>query len=340
MTAPERLDRFMARAVAAYYAGPRDPFGRAGDFITAPEISQAFGECLGLWAAVTWGAMGRPDPVLLVELGPGRGTLMADALRAAADVAAPFRAALRVHLVEASPRLREAQRARLGGAAAAWHADLAAVPPGPAIVLANEFFDALPIRQFVRRGAGWSERFVADGAFVEHPAEDAPPLPDDAPEGAVQEVSEAGRALAAALGARLAAQGGAALALDYGPAAGSFGDSFQALRGHRAADPLAEPGAADVTAHVDFAALAAAARAAGAAAHGPLPQGLFLQRLGLMSRAAMLARAAQMAGKGAQAGPILSGAERLVAPERMGRLFKALCLCDPALPPPPGFEAA
>jgi SAM-dependent MidA family methyltransferase len=154
-------------------------------------------------------------------------------------------------------------------------------------------------------------------------------------------VSEAGRALAAALGARLAEQGGAALVLDYGPAAGGFGDSLQALRGHEAADPLAEPGSVDVTAHVDFAALAAAARSAGAAAHGPLPQGLFLQRLGLMSRAAVLARAAQMAGKGReQAGLILSGAERLVAPERMGRLFKALCLCDPALPAPPGFETA
>ena len=342
MTAPaERLDRFMARAVAAYYAA-HDPFGRAGDFTTAPEVSQAFGECLGLWAAVTWDAMGRPDPVLLAELGPGRGTLMADALRAAADVAAPFRAALRVHLVEASPRLRDAQRARLGEAVSAWHDDLAQVPPGPAIVLANEFFDALPIRQFVRRGAGWAERYVSDGAFVERPAgDDAPPLPAEAPEGAVQEVSEAGRALAAALGARLAQQGGAALALDYGPAAGGFGDSLQALRGHEPADPLAEPGTADVTAHVDFAALAAAARGAGAAVHGPLPQGLFLQRLGLMSRAAILARAAQMAGKGRdQAGLILSGAERLVAPERMGRLFKALCLCDPALPPPTGFEAA
>ncbi|MBD0271134.1 MAG: SAM-dependent methyltransferase, partial [Acetobacteraceae bacterium] len=323
----ERLDRFMARAVSAYYAA-RDPFGRAGDFTTAPEISQAFGECLGLWAAVTWEAMGRPDPVLLVELGPGRGTLMADALRAAADVAAPFRAALRVHLVEASPRLRDAQRARLGEAVAAWHDDFARVPPGPAIILANEFFDALPIRQFVRRGAGWAERSVAGGAFVERPAgDDAPPLPADAPEGAVQEVSEAGRTLAAALGARLARQGGAALALDYGPAAGGFGDSLQALRGHEPADPLAEPGTAVVTAHVDFAALAAAAHDAGAAVHGPLPQGLFLQRLGLMSRAAMLARAAQMAGKGRdQAGLILSGAERLVAPERMGRLFKALCL--------------
>ncbi|WP_188899928.1 class I SAM-dependent methyltransferase [Caldovatus sediminis] len=333
--AAERLDRFMARAAAAYYAA-RDPFGAAGDFTTAPEISQAFGECLGLWAAVTWALMGRPDPVLLVELGPGRGTLMADALRAAAEVAQPFRRAVRVHLVEASPRLRAAQRARLGDAVAAWHDDPAALPPGPALLLANEFLDALPVRQFVRRGAAWRERWVADGAFLElPPGEDAPPLPPEAPEGAVLEVNEAARALAAALGARLAAQGGAALILDYGPAEGGFGDSLQAVRAHARADPLAEPGSADLTAHVDFAALAAAARAAGAAVHGPLPQGVFLQRLGLASRAAMLA-----AARPAQAAAQLSAAHRLMAPEGMGRLFKALCLCHPGLPAPPGFETA
>ncbi len=322
----------MARAVAAYYAG-RDPFGRAGDFTTAPEISQAFGECLGLWAAVTWQMMGQPDPVLLVELGPGRGTLMADALRAIAQVAAPFRAVLRPHLVEASPALRQAQRARLGDAIAAWHDDIASLPPGPAIILGNEFLDALPIRQFVRRGSVWMERFVQDGAFLELPAEAAPPLPGDAPEGAVQEVSEAARALTAELARRLAAQGGAALLLDYGAEKGGFGDTLQAIRAHAPADPLAPPGSVDLTAHVDFAAIAAAGNAAGAAVHGPLPQGVFLQRLGLMSRAAMLARAAPR-----QAGLILSGAERLVAPEGMGRLFKALCLCHPALPAPPGFE--
>lgn len=332
----ERLDRFMARAAAAYYAA-RDPFGAAGDFTTAPEISQAFGECLGLWAAVTWDLMGRPDPVLLVELGPGRGTLMADALRAAAEVARPFRHATRVHLVETSPRLREAQRARLGDAVAAWHEDLAALPPGPAILLANEFFDALPIRQFVRRGGEWRERWVHGGTFLERPiGEGAPPLPPEAPEGAVFEVNEPARALAAALGARLAAQGGAALVLDYGPAESGFGDSLQAVRAHARADPLAEPGSADITAHVDFAALAAAARAAGAAVHGPLPQGVFLQRLGLASRAAMLA-----AARPAQAAAQLSAAHRLLAPESMGRLFKALCLCHPGFPaPPPGFESA
>ncbi|MDI3308688.1 MAG: SAM-dependent methyltransferase [Acetobacteraceae bacterium] len=322
----------MARAVAAYYAA-RDPFGRAGDFTTAPEISQAFGECLGLWAAVTWQMMGRPDPVLLVELGPGRGTLMADALRAIAQVAGPFRAALRLHLVEASPVLRQAQGTRLGDAVAGWHNDVASLPPGPAIILANEFLDALPIRQFVRRGAAWMERFVQDGAFVELPAEDAPPLPEDAPEGAVREISEPSRALAAALAGRLADQGGAALVTDYGAEKGGFGDTLQAMRAHAPADPLAPPGSVDLTAHVDFAAVAVAGAAAGAAVYGPLPQGLFLQRLGLMSRAAMLARAAPR-----QAGLILSGAERLVAPEGMGRLFKALCLCHPALPAPPGFE--
>lgn len=335
---PERLDRFMARAVAAYYATRPDPFGRAGDFTTAPEIAQAFGECLGLWAAVTWQAMGRPDPVLLVELGPGRGTLMADALRAIGQAMPGFRAALRLHLVEASPALRAAQARALPHAGATWHDDPAGVPPGPAILLGNEFLDALPIRQFVRRGGAWAERFVRDGSFREAPAEAAPPLPAEAPEGAVQEVSEPARALADALARRLAAQGGAALFLDYGAAEGGLGDTLQAMARHGPADPLASPGSVDLTAHVDFAAVAAAARAGGAAVHGPLPQGLFLQRLGLMSRAAILARSAALAGRRDQAGLILSGAERLVAAEGMGRLFKALCLCHPALPPPPGFE--
>lgn len=336
--APERLDRFMARAVAAYYATRPDPFGAQGDFTTASEIAQAFGECLGLWAAVTWQAMGAPDPLILAELGPGRGTLMADALRAVGRAMPAFRAALRVHLVEVSPALRQVQARALPGSGAIWHDDLATLPPGPAIVLANEFLDALPIRQFVRRGAGWTERFVASGAFVERPAEDPPPLPAEAPEGAVQEVSEAARALAQGLAARLATQGGAALFLDYGPADPGFGDSLQAMRAQGSADPLAAPGRVDLTAHVDFAAIAAAGRAGGAAAHGPLPQGLFLQRLGLMSRAAILARSAAAAGRRDHAGLILSGAERLVAAEGMGRLFKALCLCHPALPPPAGFE--
>lgn len=321
----------MARAVARYYA-THEPFGARGDFTTAPEISQAFGECLGAWAAVVWETMGRPDPVLLVELGPGRGTLMADALRAVAEVAPGFRAALRVHLVEASPRLVSLQRATLANAVTAWHADLATLPDGPAILLANEFLDALPIRQFIRRADAWRERAVLDGVFVEIDAHDALPLPSAAPEGAIQEISEAARALAAALGARLAAQGGAFLTLDYGPSESGFGDSLQAMRAQGSADPLRDPGSADLTAHVDFSALAAAARATGAATHGPIPQGVFLQRLGLATRAAMLARLRPTAAR-----EQLSGAQRLLAPEGMGRLFKAVCLCHPALPRPPGF---
>ena len=319
----ERLDAFMARAAAAYYAG-RAGIGR--DFTTAPEMTQAFGECLGLWCAATWVAMGAPARVVWAELGPGRGTLMADARRAVAEVMPGFAAAAELHLVEASPRLRALQAARLE---ATWHAEAASLPPGPLILLANEFFDALPIRQFVRRGEGWRERHVAGGAFVELPATRA----EAAPEGAVREVSEAGLALAAALGARLAREGGAALILDYGPAESSFGDTLQALRDNAPADPLAAPGEADLTAHVDFAALAAAARGAGAAVHGPLPMGIFLQRLGLLTRTAVLAQAAPRA-----AGTLLAAAQRLVAPEAMGRLFKALCLAHPDLPVPAGFE--
>jgi SAM-dependent MidA family methyltransferase len=329
---PERLDRFMRRAAAAYYA-TREPFGPGGDFTTAPEMTQAYGECIGLWAAIAWQAMGRPTPVALVELGPGRGTLMADALRAIAEMAPEFRAALRLHLVETSPRLREAQADRLGTAVRAWHDDITTLPPGPAIIIGNEFLDALPIRQFVRRDGAWRERFVVDGGFAERPATDAPPLPGDAPEGAIHEVNEAATGIAAALGARLAAQGGVALFIDYGAGAGGFGDSLQAMTRHGSADPLGPPGEADITAHVDFAAIAAAARAAGAEVQGPMPQGVFLARLGLFSRAAILARMDP-----ANATRHLAAAQRLAAPEHMGRLFKAVCLCSPGLPPLPGFE--
>ena len=327
----ERLDAFMARANAAYYAG-RDPFGSGGDFTTAPEITQAFGECLGLWAAVTWTLMGSPASVILAEAGPGRGTLMADALRAVGAMVPDFARAARLHLVETSPLLRQAQRARLPGAT--WHEELSALPDGPLILLANEFLDALPIRQFVRRDGAWTERWVAGSAFVERPAPDAP-LPDAGEEGEIREVNEPALTAAAALGARFATQGGAALFIDYGPAESAPGSSLQAIRGRRAADPLADPGSADLTTHVDFAALARAARAAGAAAHGPVPQGVFLTRLGLHSRAAALA--ASDPGRGARH---LEAATRLTAPEAMGRLFKALAISHPTLPTPPGFEAA
>jgi SAM-dependent MidA family methyltransferase len=368
---PERLDRFMARANADYYA-TRDPFR---DFTTSPEISQAFGEILGLWAAVSWDLLGRPNPVLLVEAGPGRGTLMADALRAIAAVAPAFRAALRLHLIEASPRLRAIQAAVLPEAM--WHDGLETVPDGPMVLLANEFLDALPIRQFVRRGDGWFERFVEEGRFVECPASlpscatlsrcatlsptlsraagegvqrlpsrgarerDQRPLPCAAGEGrgegaaTILELCEPALAFARSLSARLAAHPGAALFLDYGPERGAPGDSLQALRDGRPADPLAEPGTADLTAHVDFSSFAAAARDAGAATHGPLPQGIFLARLGLFRRTDRLARAQPPA----RAARLIEAARRLAEPDRMGRLFKALAVCHPTCPPLPGFEA-
>jgi len=321
----ERLDVFMARANAAYYAA-RDPYA---DFTTAPEISQTFGEALGLWAAVAWQMMGAPDPVILAEAGPGRGTLMADALRAIARTAPAFHTALRLHLVETSPRLRALQAGCLPGAV--WHHRIEQLPAGPLLLLANEFLDALPIRQFVRRAAGWTERHVLDGNFVELPAA-APDL--GAAEGEVVEVSEAARAVATTLGARLAASGGAALFIDYGPECRAPGDSLQALRGRAPADPLRAEGEADLTTHVDFSALAEVARAAGAGAQGPVPQGIFLARLGLPQRAAALARGQPPA----RAAALMEAARRLTEPHAMGRLFKALALCHPALPALPGFS--
>ncbi len=321
----ERLDAFMARANAHYYA-ERDPFA---DFTTAPEICQTFGEILGLWAAVAREQMGSPAPVLLAEAGPGRGTLMRDALRAIGQAMPAFGTALSVHLIETSPRLRALQAAALPGAIQ--HERIETLPETPLILLANEFLDALPIRQFVRRGDGWTERFVAAGAFIERPALHAPDR--KAGEGEIVEIREPALALAAWLGARLAARSGSALFIDYGPAASTNGDSLQAIRDARPADPLAEPGRADLTAHVDFAAFANAAARAGAVAHGPVPQGIFLTRLGLMQRTDRLAR--RLPPRRAVA--LIEAAKRLIEPDQMGRLFKALALTSPGAGVPAGF---
>jgi NADH dehydrogenase [ubiquinone] 1 alpha subcomplex assembly factor 7 len=329
----ERLDRFMARANAAYYA-TQDPFR---DFTTSPEISQVFGEILGLWAAVTWELVGRPDPVLLVEAGPGRGTLMADALRAISRVAPAFQAALRLHLIETSPRLRAMQAERLPGAV--WHDGLDTLPEQPLLLLANEFLDALPIRQLVWRDGRWLERFVAEGRVVECPTTPSP-APRFAGEGwgggadTVIELNQPALAIAGTLGARFAARPGAALFLDYGPEHSAPGDSLQALRNGQPADPLSAPGSADLTAHVDFAAFSATARNAGSATHGPVPQGLFLTRLGLFQRTDRIARTQPPA----RASALIEAARRLAEPNRMGRLFKALAVCSPGCPTPPGFE--
>lgn len=331
-TMPERLDRFMARANAAYYAG-RDPFA---DFVTAPEISQMFGEILGAWVAITWQGMGRPDPFILAEAGPGRGTLMADMTRLLARVAPDCHAAARVHLVETSPRLREVQRAALAGRTAqpvAWHDRIEALPDGPMILLANEFLDALPIRQFVRAGAEWSERFVEGVGFVTLPAGDLPEGPFDrpVPEGEILECCPEALVVARGLAARFARSPGTALLIDYGYDGALWGDTLQALRDGQPAWPLADPGLADLTAHVDFAALARAA--AGAACHGSVTQGALLAGLGLFARAEQLARNRPSV----EAHAIHDAAQRLAAPDRMGRLFKALAITSPALPAPPGF---
>jgi SAM-dependent MidA family methyltransferase len=251
---------------------------------------------------------------------------MGDARRATARIAAEFHAAARVHFIETSPRLRAAQAARVGDAT--WHAALADVPPGPAIVLANEFLDALPIRQFERAGGAWQERHVADGAFVLRAAS----LPDIAPEGTVVERAEAAVAWVTELATRLVQHGGVALILDYGPGIAATGDTLQAIRARVPADPLAEPGSADLTAHVPFPALAEAARAAGAVAWGPVPQGIFLTALGLWQRVERLA-----AANPARADALRDAAHRLAAPSRMGHLFKAFAITGPSAPAPPGF---
>jgi len=342
---PLTIAAYMAMTLhdpAAGYYATRQPLGAAGDFTTAPEISQIFGELIGLWCADLWQRMGRPDPVLVAELGPGRGTLMADFLRAAAGVSG-FRQAIRLYLVEASPVLREEQRRRLAGADPVWVSSPDEVPEGPLLLVANEFLDALPIRQLVRGRRHWAERLVAADAadrlvFAEGPESPALSLlvtPDrrDAPPGTVVEICPAAAVLAAALAERLARDLGAALFIDYGYSSKIPGPTLSAISGHRAAGILDAPGAADLSAHVDFSALAAAARAGGAAIHGPATQGDFFASLGAEARlAALLRRAAP-----AQRAPLEAGLKRLIDPAEMGTLFKALAMMSPGLPAPAGF---
>ena len=343
---PISVSAYMALALGhprhGYYM-TRDPFGARGDFVTAPEISQLFGECLAVWCALAWEAMGQPQPLRLVELGPGRGTLMADMARTLARIAPALMRTVTLHLVETSPVLRRAQEAALRGRTAFWHARFGEVPAGPLLLVANEFFDALPAQQFVRAGAGWCERCVDwDAAARRLVFRAGPPLPGDvppvlaaAPEGSVYELSPAATALAGEIGARLAAAPGVALAIDYGRRVPAAGDTLAAIQGGRKdADPLAAPGAADLTVHVDFAALAEGFARGGAQCWGPVTQGELLTALGLKQRLAVLAARATPA----QIEALESGARRLIAPEGMGTLFLALAAATPGLPAPPGFE--
>ncbi|MFI4986017.1 MAG: class I SAM-dependent methyltransferase [Alphaproteobacteria bacterium] len=344
---PLSLAEFMTEALwhprEGYYA--QSPvLGAAGDYVTAPEISQMFGELLGLWSAAAWDRMGRPSPVLLVELGPGRGLMMADALRAL-RLRPDFRAAAECHLVEASARLAEAQRARLAGHSLTWHRDIAGLPEGAVILIANEFLDALPILQLEQTAAGWRERLVDYDAALQRfhftlgllPAAAAALLSREeqaAPVGSVAEVSPAAISLVSNIARRVAADGGIALFIDYGRDTGSLGSTLQALKQHARHDALEAPGSADLTSHVDFAALARAAREMGARVHGPIAQGRFLLELGILGRADHLVRAATAE----QAEEIQAALKRLIGGGEMGTLFKALAIAHPALPVPPGFE--
>jgi SAM-dependent MidA family methyltransferase len=301
-----------------------------------------FGELLGLWAGEVWAAMGRPESVKLMEVGPGRGTLMSDALRAARAVPG-FAQSLEIHLVETSPVLRARQAETLGssGFRPTWHECFEDVPPGPALVIANEFLDALPIRQFVATERGWCERLVGldengELAFGLAP-EPTPGLRARGEPGAVLEIGVQALAAVGEIAGRVTREGGAALLIDYGHEGPALGDTLQAVKDHRPVDPLADPGAADLTAHVDFCVVRRAATQAGAAVHGPVAQGAFLRSLGIEIRAERLKRRATPA----QAAAVDSALERLTGDGEgaMGALFKVLAVTDPALPAPPGFEA-
>lgn len=337
---PMRLDTFMALCLTdpehGYYTTHTDPIGLQGDFVTGPEISQMFGELMGLSLASCWAEQGAPNGAILAELGPGRGTLMSDVLRAASKVPG-FRDAVSVHFVEASPRLRAEQARKVPDAT--WHDTPDSLPDGPLFLLANEFFDALPIRQFVRTGGSWRERVIsrdASGGLVPDLADPAPMralawrLADTA-EGDIVELCEPALEITAMLGARIATAGGAALIVDYGGWR-SYGDTVQAMSRHEYVDVFSAPGQIDLTAHVDFEALA---RAAVPARHSRMEtQGVFLERLGVTQRAQALAARAE--GEAREA--IITQHHRLTHPDEMGQLFKVLGLFPEGASPPPGLE--
>ena len=344
MPVAKYMELCLAHPQHGYYA-TRDPFGAAGDFTTAPEISQMFGELIGLWAASVWQCMGEPNRINLVELGPGRGTMMADMLRAA-NILPAFDEAIAVQLVESSPSLRERQREKLAdtGKSIVWHDTLADVSTAPAIYLANEFFDALPIRQAIKQTGGWHERtieiapddtlkFGFDPRTLTAFEETIPPSARDAAIGAIFEWQSP--LIAIELGRRISRHG-AALIIDYGHMHSAVGETLQAVRAHKYASPLAAPGNADLSAHVDFEALSAAIGSVGTRIEAPVDHGTFLRRLGIATRAGAL-----KAKSDAKETAVIDAAlERLTSSEKtgMGRLFKALGVAHRALPVLPGFD--
>ncbi|QYU67002.1 SAM-dependent methyltransferase [Leptolyngbya sp. 15MV] len=334
-TGPISLAQFMGEANARYY-GAKDPLGTTGDFVTAPEVSQMFGELIGLWCADLWIRACGTKPVLYVELGPGRGTLARDALRAGQR----YGFEPQVHFVETSDPLRGIQQAAI--AQATWHHDLSSVPTtGPVLLIANEFLDALPLRQLVRTPAGWRERMIglenerfAFVAGMQAMDSAVPPEHRDAPEGTILETSPASAAVVSEVAGRLVRQGGAALFIDYGHAAPRTGSTFQAVATHRKVDPFAAPGSADLTAHVDFATLARVALSRDARHLGTVTQGDWLRSLGIAARAdALMERAPR------HAAAIAAARDRLVGAGEMGTLFKVMGLAAPDWPDGAGFEA-
>jgi SAM-dependent MidA family methyltransferase len=322
------------------YYMTRDPFGRAGDFTTAPEISQMFGELIGVWLVTAWRAIGQPENPSIVELGPGRGTLTKDIARTIGRIEAALSASAEWHLVETSPKLREIQAATLedyGGFT--WHDRLDEVPRRPMLVVANELFDALPLRQYVKRGGVWRERCVAldaegglafvAGAGTLDPAL-LPPNAQAQPEGSVFEIAPARTALMQQIAERIARDGGAGIFFDYGHLTPGFGDTLQAVRNHRYEGVLESPGEADLTSHVDFAALEEVARAAGLEV-GQSTQGAFLLGMGLLERAGRLGSGAGQTRQD----EIRAAVERLAGPDQMGELFKAMAVLPRGVKVPP-----
>ncbi len=340
---PIRLEAYMSRCLGdpdhGYYMSG-DPLGKEGDFVTAPEVSQMFGELLGLWAATVWQQMGEPGSFNLVELGPGRGTLMADFLRAAGGMLG-FIEAADIHMVEMSPMLAKRQRLVFTTMdhSPTWHERLASVPAGPSLIIANEFFDALPIRQLGKTPAGWRDRAVgldADGGFVWTALAEEVAAPAgfaDAPVGSLLEINETAEAVMREMAERLSADGGAVLAIDYGYTETALGDTFQAVRDHDYADPLESPGDADLTAHVNFQRLAEVAAESGVSVSGPVTQSLFLRRLGIEVRAEQLMQTESRRQKY----EIHTGLHRLIDDDQMGNLFKVLAVHDPSLMTLEGF---
>lgn len=346
LTIAQYMEESLGNPQHGYYM-TRDPLGADGDFITSPEISQMFGELLGLWCIVQWQMMGAPSSFNFVELGPGRGTLMADMLRAGRAVPG-FVEAAKVSLVETSPVLRKKQKELLRAYDPRWIGDLSRLPDGPVIAIANEFFDALPVRQFEHSAVGWHERVIGvdedDNLCFKltKPQHNQPLVPEEfqhTKEGDVVEVSPASIAVAVALSVRIKEAGGAALIIDYGHYESAVGDTLQAMKGHHYHPVLELPGEADLTAHVDFASLVSVAKDFGAAAHGPITQAHFLEALGIKARAEILLKKATPE----QATDINSALERLISTEGtgMGKLFKVLALTQVPessdVPPPPGF---